>query len=224
MTGAVVFDLDGTLIDSLPDIHAAASAMLTEAGARAPTPAATRAAVGHGVGPLVARLAREAGLPPERAAALSERFMAHYGPAPAALSRPFLNVAATLDALAARGLALAVCTNKPEAISRRILADLGLAGYFPEVVGGDTFPTRKPDPAGLLACHERLGAGRALSVGDSEVDAETADRAGLPFALFTEGYRHSPPQALPHRHLFSDFAELPGIVAAEFSASGATAS
>jgi len=214
VTGAVVFDLDGTLIDSLPDIHAAASAMLTEAGARAPTPAATRAAVGHGVGPLVARLAREAGLPPERDAALSEGFMAHYGPAPAALSRPFPNVAATLDALAARGLALAVCTNKPEAISRRILADLGLAGYFSVVVGGDTFPTRKPDPAGLLACLDRLGAGRALYVGDSEVDAETAGAAGVPFVMFTGGYRSKSVEELAPVASFDDFAGLAAIVAA----------
>jgi phosphoglycolate phosphatase len=93
------------------------------------------------------------------------------------------------------------------------LAHLGLDVHFPVVIGGDSLSVRKPDPAPLRAAVAGLGARDVVYVGDSEVDAETAARAGLPFALYTEGYRKGPVERIAHDRAFADFAELPGVVA-----------
>ena len=211
----LIFDLDGTLVDSAPDIHAATAAMLREAGAEPLAPATIRGFVGHGVPALVARVAAAAFGPvgPDRLAALEARFMAHYDAAPVALTRPYPGVADALDALAAGGHALGLCTNKPEATARAILRGLGLDRHILVVVGGDTTPARKPDPAPLRAAIAALGAGSALFVGDSEVDAETAAACGTPFLLYTAGYRRGPPEAMPHAAAFDRFDALPGLVA-----------
>jgi phosphoglycolate phosphatase len=152
------------------------------------------------------------GIDPARHKALTQVTLDHYNAAPSALTRPYPGVPQALAALEAAGHRLALCTNKPEAPARAILADLGLARHFPVVIGGDTLPMRKPDPAPALECVKAMGGGDAAFIGDSEVDAETAEAAGLPFYLFTEGYRKSPVSALPHRAAFSDFAALPGLI------------
>ena len=97
--------------------------------------------------------------------------------------------------------------------SARLLRHLGLESRFAALLGGDSLAVRKPDPSPLHAAVTALGGGPALLVGDSEVDAETAERAGLPFVLFTRGYRHTPVDGIPHAAAFDDFAALPGIVA-----------
>ena len=107
----------------------------------------------------------------------------------------------------------ALCQNrKPEGPTRDILKAVGLDGVFLSLVCGDTLAVKKPEPDPLIACFAELG-GEGVYVGDSEIDAETAVRAGVPFALFTEGYRKTPTSALPHAVAFSDFSRLPGIVA-----------
>jgi len=218
---AVVFDLDGTLVDSVPDIHAAAAAFLAERG-HAPLDIATITSfVGNGVPVLVERVLRTVGETADAAAveAALPRFSAIYGASPSALSRLYPGVAEALALLRDAGLALAVCTNKPEAPARQMVADLGIAGFFGAVVGGDTLPRRKPDPAPLHHAAGLLGVdsaalGDALAyVGDSEVDAATAQAAAVPFLLFTEGYRKSPLEALPHDASFSDWRELPALFA-----------
>jgi phosphoglycolate phosphatase len=103
---------------------------------------------------------------------------------------------------------MAVCTNKPEAPAREILRLLDAEHYFEVLVGGDSLPVHKPDPAPLLECLKQLNVETCLYVGDSEVDAETADRAKMPMAIFTEGYRKTPVAELPHDFAFNDFAEL----------------
>jgi len=113
----------------------------------------------------------------------------------------------------AAGHALGVCTNKPAEPARAVLAHLGLLDRFAVVVGGDSLPVTKPDPAPLRAALEALPPGAAVFVGDSEVDAETARAAGVPFLLFTEGYRKSPISALPHAAAFAHWGALPGLVA-----------
>jgi len=221
MQPAVIFDLDGTLIDSAPDIHAAANAVFADHG-HSFTRAEVQGFVGRGAPNLVARLAEARGLPatgPDFDALLA-RFLHVYEGAQA-LTTLYPGVRPALETLAARGMRLAICTNKPLAPTRAVLRHFGLEGLFPVVIGGDSLAVKKPDPAPLRAALAQAGGGQALFVGDSEVDAETAQAAGLPFLLFTEGYRKTPVAALPHDAAFADFAALPDLVAARVSASAA---
>lgn len=208
----LIFDLDGTLIDSAPDIRAAVNRMLAGEGLEPLDLPTVTDFVGNGMPKLVERVMAVKGIDPARHKALTQVTLDHYNAAPSALTRPYPGVPQALAALEAAGHRLALCTNKPEAPARAILADLGLARHFPVVIGGDTLPMRKPDPAPALECVKAMGGGDAAFIGDSEVDAETAEAAGLPFYLFTEGYRKSPVSALPHRAAFSDFAALPGLI------------
>ena len=208
----VIFDLDGTLVDSAPDIRAAAGAVLAREGAAPLDLAETRRFVGSGAEAFVERMAQARDLAPERRPVMLRRFLALYLHA-TGLTRPYPGVRAALAAIAARGHGLGVCTNKPEAAARRLLADVDLGTPFGALLGGDTLAVRKPDPAPLLECAARLGGGPAVFVGDSEVDFETAHRAGLPFVLFTEGYREDPLDAVPTERRFEDFAALPGLIA-----------
>lgn len=212
---AIIFDLDGTLIDSVPDIHKAASEMLAETGHSALGIAKIGSFIGNGVPALITKIMQEIDLDHEdraRHAVLEECFMRHYTAAPAVLSKPFDNVRATLDYFLATGFRLAVCTNKPEAIAKQILHDLNMDTYFAVVIGGDSLTVRKPDPAPLHAAIDQAYASAAIYVGDSEVDSETAQHADVPFILFTEGYRRASINEIQHQAAFSDFSQLPGLV------------
>lgn len=212
---AIVFDLDGTLVDSLPDIAAAANAMLGDLGRTPLDPAVIRGFIGNGVARLVERCLAATGGPPGEADALG-RFRIHYDAAPATRTVPYPGAEAAMAALARAGHPLALCTNKPEAPARAILASFGWQDLFATVVGGDTTPALKPDPAPLFAALDGVGAapGRALLVGDSETDAATAAAARAPFALFTEGYRKAPVEVIAARFAFARFDDLPALVAA----------
>lgn len=213
MPAAVLFDLDGTLIDSAPDIAAAANRMLAEAGAAPLSLAEVKGFIGDGVAVLVQRIVAARGLPAAAEPALRARFLALYEADAATLTRPWPGVAAALGRIAAAGHPMAVCTNKPERPARAILAALGLDPFFAVVVGGDSLARRKPDPAPLRHAAAALGAHSAVLVGDGEADAAAAAAAGIPFVLYTEGYRKSPVEALPHAARFADFAALPGLLA-----------
>lgn len=212
---AIIFDLDGTLVDSVPDIHAAVSRCLRDEGAAPLSLEMVRSFVGDGVPALIDKVmaAQGEGPNPARRAALIARFMGHYEAASTDLSTVYPGVKTALAALHAAGHPLGLCTNKPEAIARSVVEALGLSPYFQAIIGGDSLPERKPHPAPLLATLRGLGAREAIYVGDSEVDAETAEAAGIPLLLFTEGYRKTPIEALVHHAAFSDFAELSGLVA-----------
>lgn len=213
---AIIFDLDGTLVDSVPDIHAAVNRMLADQGAPAMEIAQVRSFIGNGVPALIGKVMAARGEDPgdtARHAELESCFMRHYMAAPTDMGAPFPGVIAALDALAAAGHRLALCTNKPEAPARAILRDLGMADRLPVVIGGDSLPVRKPDPAPLLAAAAALGVDPAIYVGDSEVDAETAQRAGITFMLFSGGYRRTPVSELSNDGVFDAFSELPGLVA-----------
>ena len=208
---AIIFDLDGTLLDTAPDIRAVANAVLAEEGGAPPLSLAeTRAFVGEGARRFIERIIAARGLAPGRHAPMHTAFLARYDGA-VGLSRPMPGAIKALAALAAAGHRLGLCTNKPARPTRAVLRHFSLDGIFASVIGGDSLPTRKPDPAPLLAVLEALGGGPALYVGDSETDAATARAARLPFALFTEGYRKTEIAAIPHDAAFSDFAELPAI-------------
>lgn len=211
---SVIFDLDGTLIDSAPDIHATANRVMQARGHAAFTQAEVRGFVGRGAPNLVARLMDARGAPaegPQYDAVLAE-FLEVYESA-VTLTVLYPHALAALRELAAGGTQLGICTNKPLAPTLSVLRHFGIDGLFATVLGGDSLAVRKPDPAHLLAAVERMGGGPAVFVGDSEVDAETAERAGLPFLLFSEGYRKSPVAALPHSAAFADFRDLPRLVA-----------
>lgn len=209
MTGAVLFDLDGTLIDSLPDLHAAANAMLEEMGRPALDLETARGFIGNGVPKLVERCLDATGGRDEGvfAAALA-RFRDAYAADPATLTRPYPGVPETLAALREAGFALGVVTNKPAAPAETILAALGLRAHFGALIGGDSLPVMKPDPAPLAAAKEALGGGPAIYVGDSETDEAAARNAGLPFWFFTEGYRKKPAEAFEAEFAFGRFEEL----------------
>jgi phosphoglycolate phosphatase len=215
MTGTVVFDLDGTLIDSAPDIHGIANRLLAGEGVAPITLAQARDFIGNGASVFVARMRAARGLPDDQHTRLHAAFVAAYDDA-VHLTVPYPGVVAALDALADAGWRMGVCTNKPVRPTHAVLNHLGLSRYFGAVFGGDSLPVHKPDPAPLFATYDALGAtGLRAYVGDSDVDAETAQRAGLPFLLYTEGYRKVPVADLPHDAAFSHFADLPALVQAK---------
>lgn len=204
-----VFDLDGTLIDSAPDLHAAANAILDEEGLEPITLTQARDFVGAGAGVFVSRMMETRALPAGKAlhARLLERFLAHYQSG-ISFTRPYPQALETLAALRAAGWRLGLCTNKPLAPTRAVLDALDMAGLFSAVTGGDSLPQRKPDPAPLRMTLARMGVRRALYVGDSEIDAQTARAAGQPFALFAGGYRKVPVEELSPAFAFDDHAAL----------------
>lgn len=210
----VVFDLDGTLIDSAPDIHAAANVVLGAEGFGPVTPAQSRGFIGNGARVFVERLERAAAghNEPDRTDRMQARFLEVYETAHA-LNRPYRGVEPALRQMRAQGWRLGLCTNKPAGPARSVLAHLGWTDLFDTLVGGDTLPVIKPDPAPLRLALGTLGPGRAVFVGDSEVDGACAAAAGVPFALFTEGYRRGPVDAIPHTLSFTDWATFPGVAA-----------
>lgn len=212
---AMIFDLDGTLIDSAPDIHAAANEVLRAEGFEEQSFAQVRGFIGRGVPHLVRQmlLASGRGADDVLHARMTARFLNGYEDA-VALTLPYPGVAKALDQISQAGHALGICTNKPEVATRAVLAHLGLDRHFTVIVGGDSLAVRKPDPAPLLLAAERLGQRAAIFVGDSEVDCETALAAGLPFLLFTEGYRKTAVETFAKAGSFADFSDLPNLVAA----------
>ena len=118
-----------------------------------------------------------------------------------------------LEVLREAGFGLGVCTNKFHAPSVQILDALDLSRFFDVVIGGDSLPVKKPDPAPLHAAFGTLRASPEFYVGDSEIDAETAKRSGIAFGLFTKGYRKTPVEDLPHSFSFDDFSTLPKHIA-----------
>jgi phosphoglycolate phosphatase len=213
MSRAVIFDLDGTLIDSAPDIHAAANRLMTQQGFAPFAPEETRSFIGNGVPHFITCCLKARGKVGDAAlrARLVKEFIADYETA-VTLTRVYPGATAALVTLDAAGMALGLCTNKPQIPTRAILAHLGLDAHFPVVIGGDSLTVRKPDPGPLHATIAALGVRDVVFVGDSEIDAETAARAGVPFILYTEGYRKTEPDQIAHDRAFADFADLPDIV------------
>src|SRR4051812_27214903 len=147
---AFIFDLDGTLVDSVPDLRAALNEVLRERGRRPLAADEVRRMVGDGVPALVERGLAATGDTKELEAA-EARFLALYEAAPAALTRAYPGVPETLARLVASGARLGVCTNKPQKATIGVLEGVGIAGFFTAILGGDAVPSKKPDPRHLLA-------------------------------------------------------------------------
>ncbi|MDG1353723.1 MAG: HAD-IA family hydrolase [Sulfitobacter sp.] len=207
----VVFDLDGTLIDSAPDIQGVANAVLAEHGKQI-TLAQTHSFIGNGVAVFISRMLTAVNLPDSLQAEMLPVFKNAYLTA-VGHTHPYSGVVAALDALKGAGHSMGICTNKPIAPCMAVLDHLALTPYFATVWCGDSLSVHKPDPAPLHAAFDALGQGPKIYVGDSEVDAETAQRAGVVFLLYTEGYRKTPVIEVPHTAAFNDFAQLPALVA-----------
>ena len=190
---AIVFDLDGTLIDSAPGLHAAARAMLARLDLPAPDLETLTGFVGNGAPVLVARCLDWANGPAGAQADALAYFVALLESDPLNGVTVYPGVPDLLADFGARGLRLGLCTNKPEGPTRAILAALPL-GPFDAVAGGDSLPVRKPDAAPLLHVIAELGAtaGRTLYVGDSVVDWRTAQAAGVDYAHVSGGYQRAP--------------------------------
>jgi phosphoglycolate phosphatase len=184
----VVFDLDGTLVDSRRDLANAVNAMLAELARPALPEAEITAMVGEGAALLVTRALAASGLDPATPGALG-RFLELYDRRLLEHTRPYEGMPATLAQLASR-LPLAVLTNKPSAATERVLAGLDLRQYFRSVVGGDTTLGRKPNPVAMRQMIDAAGAapGTTLLVGDSAIDLETSRRAGTRICLARYGF------------------------------------
>jgi phosphoglycolate phosphatase len=205
----VIFDLDGTLADTVPDLAAALNHTLVRLG-RAPVPAeGIRGMVGQGVRVLLGKGLAATG---EVTEALIDRsfpiFFEYYEQHIADDSHPFAGVETALDALAAHGMTLAICTNKPELLARDLVAALGWQDRFAAIVGGDTLPQRKPDPAPVHEAIRRAGGGRAVFIGDSISDTEAACAAGIPCVALTFGYSDRPADQLGATLLVDHYDQL----------------
>ena len=215
---AAIFDLDGTLVDSAADLHAAAARMMESFGWPVPSLEAVTYYVGNGIPKLVERCLVGEDISHDEAVLTTayDRFIDFYQQAPATLTNPYPGVTACLEELGRKGWRIGVCTNKTAGISESVLEATCLSAWVEVLVGGDTLPVRKPDPAPLRLAMEQLGAAPsdAVYIGDSEVDSETAAAAGIRFALFTEGYRKSPVVDIAHDFAFEDYSDLRGYLAA----------
>ena len=213
----VIFDLDGTLADTAADLVAAMNALAAETGLAALDPVADRATAGAGARAMIrAAMARSGLVPdPDRVAALWPRYLHHYGQRVTGQSTLFPGARTCLDALAAEGWRLGLCTNKPEAMARQLLDHLGITGCFGAILGADTLPVKKPDPRHLTETVTRCGGDlrRAVLVGDTITDRETARAAGVPCVLTRFGYAIEPPEVLAPDAWVAHLGEVPTLAA-----------
>jgi phosphoglycolate phosphatase len=217
MTGfpfdVVAFDLDGTLADTAPDLAAALNHALERLGRPIVPPESVRHLVGHGARALLRRGLAASGEAPETLVDEGfPHFIEYYGANICVGTTAYPAVEAAMDALTARGAALAVCTNKPERLTHRLLDALGWRRRFRAVVGADTLGVRKPDPAPLRAAIERAGGGRAVFVGDSITDADTAKAAAVNFVAVSFGFSDRPADELGAAAVIDRYEELVGVL------------
>jgi phosphoglycolate phosphatase len=210
----IVFDLDGTLVDTAGDITVALNHALVTLGRPGVDPAEVRSMIGHGGRALLERALGESGGFSEQLVQHGLRlFLDHYAANIAASARPFPNLEPVLDRLAARGFRLGICTNKTERLAHALIEAIGWSGRFAAILGADSRPWRKPDPRHLHATIAAAGGVRALFVGDSPTDAETARAAGVPLILYAHGYSTEPLDTLGADAILDDYAAFEAALA-----------
>ncbi len=223
MTGppfdTVLFDLDGTLVDSIGDIMRAVNRVLQDDGLPPVDTAQGRGLIGNGARGRILRAYSLHGvaLSEDGIAARARAAQIYYEADLLASTRAFPGAGALLARLGDRGVRRAVCTNKSEAVARRILGGLGLGHLLDLICGADTFRARKPDPAAITCLLARLGAapGGAVMVGDTVYDVQAAHGAGLKAIAVSWGYADTPPSALGADAVldrFDDFESLAGTL------------
>lgn len=205
----VVFDLDGTLVDTAPDLAAAVNVALGTVGRPPLSLPAVRMMIGHGSRALLRKALAATG---DADAALVDAaypvLIDHYTAHICDLSRPYPGVEAAIDRLSACGIALSICTNKPLAPTLALIAALGWEARFASIVGGDTLPVSKPDPAPLQLAIDQSGGGAAAFVGDSITDTQTAIAAGLPCIAVSFGFADRPAADLGAHMVIDHFDDL----------------
>lgn len=216
-TPILVFDLDGTLVDTAPDLVATLNIILARDGFEPVPYDEARTMIGGGARAMLERAlqTRHAEVPAAELDRMFEAFIAHYAAHIADDSRPFRGLEAALDRLAGDGFIFAVCTNKLEWLSLRLLDALDLTRRFAFVCGQDTFGVKKPDPSVLTRTIERAGGdiADAVMVGDSATDIETARAAGIPVIAVDFGYTEIPVDRLNPDRIISGFEALPAAIA-----------
>ena len=215
---AVLFDLDGTLVDSAPDLHVAANLLMVENDRRELSLPEIIKMIGDGVPKLVERSFAATGDVPDTdtLAAASKRYLEFYEPHAADLSTPFPGEIACLERLKSAGYTLAVCTNKPYDATMEMLATLDLDEHLSVVIGGDTLPgIKKPDPRHLLAALEKLdiGVDAAVMIGDNANDVNAAKGADIPVIVCRFGYTNGPAEDLDGDLVIDHFDDLPNAFA-----------
>jgi len=218
----LIFDLDGTLVDTAPDLAEATNAILVAEGRRRVSLAEIRNMVGQGARKMIERGFAATGDPlrPERLEPLYERFIAHYREHIADESKPFPGVAELIVRCRRAGLATGVCTNKLEALSVSLIDALGLAQDFPVIIGPDTIGIGKPDPAPYHEACWRLGveANETVMIGDSRTDILTARAAGVPVIAVSFGYTDEPVATFSPDHIVDHFDEVWGLISERVAA------
>jgi phosphoglycolate phosphatase len=210
----IVFDLDGTLIDTAPDLIDTLNFILAQEGLPALPYATARNMIGAGAKVLIERALAAEGRAASEIDRLYKAFIAYYAAHIADRSRPFPKLEVTLEGLKAAGHRLAVCTNKLEWLSVRLLQTLELAQHFAAICGQDTFGVQKPDPEIFRRTVLRAGGepARSLMVGDSGTDIRTARAARVPVVAVDFGYTEVPIETLDPDRIISSFAELPAAI------------
>jgi len=212
----IVFDLDGTLVDTAPDLAAATNHALAAAGLEPMAVAELRPFIGYGSRVMLAAGLRHhhRSLSDRELDGLHERFFAFYADHVAVSSQPYAGVRELLESLHQAGARLAVCSNKYEYLSKALLGQLGLAPLFGSIAGRDTFPTCKPDPGHLTGTILRAGGRleRAVMVGDSEVDIATAKAAKVPSIAVSFGYTPRPVRDFAPDVVIDDYREFMGAL------------
>ncbi len=210
---AIVWDLDGTLVDSAQDLATALNALLTEQGKHTHTADNVRPMIGGGVGKLIERGFRASGasLDESEVAKLLPRFMELYSDCATRTTRLNPGARRVLETFYHAGISQGLCTNKPVSVTRKILSDLDVSGFFGSVIGGDSTPHRKPHPQPLLACLEELGCRPedAIMVGDSGADVGAARAARVPVILVPDGYTGVPAVTLGADYVVERLADVP---------------
>lgn len=208
----VIFDLDGTLVDTAPDLLATLNVLFARRGHREITLAEIRTVIGHGAKALL----REGGLLTGNAFSeaeideLFEEYLEYYGNNIADHSQLFPGGREVLDACQAKNIRIAICTNKLESLTLKLLKAMDLTDYFQTIIGSDTLSAMKPYPAGVLKILEnaQVSPGDALFIGDSETDLGAARNAGVPCVLVDYGYTKTPARELDPDAIISDLGEL----------------